>query len=160
MILHATPEVWVDMFVSRVSQDKIYVHTSTKSAATYSGGNAQPADLNTFHGVYTHQTDTVTSCKSSIPQNCKFTVPAVYSKYTRVQKICQVWWKRDLLLGLTAAVLAWEARGFPKVSDFTCTHTVDATDVSGYTAARTYLLVFTEPLEILDKHRKCSRLSG
>lgn len=37
MILHVTSEVWVGIFVSQVSQDKIYVHTPRKSAATTVG---------------------------------------------------------------------------------------------------------------------------
>lgn len=34
MIFHVIPQVWVDIFASEVSQDKIYAHTSTKLAAT------------------------------------------------------------------------------------------------------------------------------
>lgn len=103
--------------MSRKSGYIIYIFTCPGNR----GRNANlllPAALNTFHDDSTQQTDTGTPCKSTAPQNYKFTVPAVYVQCPDVQYICPAQWVWDLWLRPPAAGLWWHSKVlcFPKAS--------------------------------------------
>lgn len=85
LILPAIPHVWVDTITSEISQDKC---PHLQEVCSYHGENANlllPTGLSTFHDDSTHQIATDISCKSTAPQNCQFSAPAVSNQCPDVQ---------------------------------------------------------------------------